>query len=841
MGETSLRAIIAPRPAVEAYRAASSAAPAPAENPNQGELPFNEPAPVSPEPAPVAQTPGEPAPAVPEAPVAPAPNENPEGSRDGSPAGSTAAPVWDEARSILVKFTPGTPSETIEAQAKTWGLRLVDAQYRGGDGLALLEVPEGTDPDFIVRSLADEIVSGGAYFAVTHLKERAVPVPAAPALAAEVMGDTAKAMSPPQARPERRDPQAAWMNFLNTRVLSDGKSTLTPDQVKGLARYLRPVDAAGKNPTVARNLELKKIIPILASPRRMRNSAILVGEAGVGKTAVAEGLAELIEQAQHAEELAKAGLIDQDHYLQLQRLRGRWLVEFNIDALLSADEPVKEFNAFIALLPLLSPAQGDHGNDVIVFMDEIHKLFMDQAGKKIANALKNPLRDGKLSLLAATTEKEFKTYIASDDAFNRRMEMVTVSEPTVDTVIAMLRGAKSYLENLHGAEIPDDALVAAAKLYHQFDKKDHNPSKAFNGIHDSAELARPENIRGALALDIRETWRQLVLAVDEARRAMAEKALPSALALPATLYNKVAALAQQAVELYGKLSGVADGKGQVSVDLIKRTLAEKTGIASGQLSLGNEDSSRYVNMEAEIGKRVINQDRALTALANAVRRNKAGVSNPNRPMAKFLMVGPTGVGKTYVAKELARFLFDDPNAMVRFDMSEFMEEHTYMRLVGAPPSYVGYGEGGQLTEAVRKKPYSVILFDEIEKAHPKVWNIFLQILDDGRLTDSEGRTIDFKNTVILFSSNSGMEVVDGEKYAGLLAPNFDDRRRGPGTPRSPSREGNPRALSPSYQPSRRGPRLQGQVGDLQPAQGRAHGDDRQAPDSRVPGPAQGAL
>ncbi|TBR26485.1 AAA family ATPase, partial [bacterium] len=254
---------------------------------------------------------------------------------------------------------------------------------------------------------------------------------------------------------------------------------------------------------------------------------------------------------------------------------------------------------------------------------------------------------------------------------------------------------------------------------------------------------------------------------------MAKKGVASALTLPVEAYNRVAALVNDIVSAHAAQQKVADGKSVVDIDLIKRKLAAKTGISAGQLTLGEEDASRYVNMEAEVSKRVVNQDRAIRALANAIRRNKSGLSNPHRPMGKFLFVGPTGTGKTYLVKELARFLFKDPEAYVRFDMSEFMEEHTYMRLVGAPPSYVGFGSGGQLTEAVRKRPYTVILLDEVEKAHPKVWDIFLQILDDGRLTDSEGRTVDFKNTVIIMTSNTGMAAVDSQKYERMLTERWE--------------------------------------------------------------------
>ena len=264
---------------------------------------------------------------------------------------------------------------------------------------------------------------------------------------------------------------------------------------------------------------------------------------------------------------------------------------------------------------------------------------------------------------------------------------------------------KAWLQNLHDAVLPDQALVDAAKLTDQFDKTNFNPDKAIKAVQDAAELSRPDNLRAAITLDLRETWGELVVAVNEARQALVDKGIASTLALPVDLYNKVAGLVKKAESLYLERESVASGSGKVTTEVVKRVIAAKTGIASGQLNLGEDDAARYTKMEEEIGRRVVNQGPALTAIANAVRRNKAGLSNPNRPMGKFLLTGPTGVGKTYLAKELARFLFNDPDAMIRMDMSEYMEEHTAQRLTGSPPGYVGYGEGGQLTEAVRKKPF----------------------------------------------------------------------------------------------------------------------------------------
>ncbi len=708
--------------------------------------------------------------------ASPAPNPEPDSEPAAEAPPAPEKPVLAEGRGLLVRFAGGTPLDAIKAYGDRWGLRLIEAEYRGGQDLALFEVTEGITPAWVAGILRDHPADRGLIQDVTPLKEAAVAPEPAPSGEGERppsgdIGPMPNAPAPAPA-PPRRDPLAAFLQFLKNQTLTDGKSKLNDEQVQLLFTYLKPVADrrdAPRPPTVGRIPEIKRSIPILSSPRGMRNSVIYVGEAGVGKTAGIEGIGDLIEDAQHAETLKAAGMVDSEAYLQLKRLSGRWLVYLDIDGLLGSQDPVATFRGIMTLVPLLNDGSPQSGNRVMLVLDEIHKLFMDPAGVKIANLLKGPLRNGTLSLLAGTTEKEYKKYVEPDDAFRRRLELVRFAEPTVEQTIDILRGTKKYLEGLHEASIPDESLVLAAKLSHQFDKSNFNPDKSVKAVDDAGELARPDNLRAALALDIRENWRSLLVAFNAARQLLIDKAIPSALALPVEAYNGIAALAKRAADLYQDIAAVKDGKGTVTPELIRRVIAEKTGIAAGQLTLGEEDANRYVEMEAEIGRRVINQGGILKAIANAIRRNKAGISNPNQPIAKFLMVGPTGVGKTYVAKELARFLFKDPNAFTRIDMSEYQQEHEVARMIGSPPGYIGHGAGGQLTEAIRKRPYSVILFDEIEKAHPKVWDILLQILDDGRLTDGEGRTIDFKNTVILISSNAGMSAVDGEKFANMLA------------------------------------------------------------------------
>ncbi|MBI3289105.1 MAG: ATP-dependent Clp protease ATP-binding subunit, partial [Elusimicrobia bacterium] len=666
---------------------------------------------------------------------------------------------YDPGRGLLVQFKEDVSPEQIREYAETRRLKLINPEFRGAARLVLLETLNAEDFNDTARLLAAE--RSGIVASIEPLLARpdlVLAAPAAPAAAEPV----AEAVAAP-----RRDPAAAWIDWLQNVTLSDGKSKLTDDQIHMLSALLRPVAKSSdeaRAPIVSRNEEVKRMLPIVTAPRGMRNSVILIGEAGVGKTAVAEGLAEMIEDSEHA----VAG--DKEAFLRFQRLQGRWLVELDINAVLNQKDPVGVMTELLNMLPRLNSGTASRGNDVIVLMDEIQKLLLDKSlGPKMGNALKGPLRDGKISVIATTTGREYKEYIESDDALRRRFEKIDIAEPTVEQTISILRAMKGWLQRLHDAVFPDEALVAAAKLADQFDKTNFNPDKAIKAVQDAGELSRPENLRAAITLDLRDTWGQLFVAVNEARQALVDKGIASTLALPVDLYNKIAGLVQKAESLYVERESVADGQGQVSVEVVKRVIAAKTGIGSGQLSLGEDDASRYVQMEAEVGKRVVNQDGALTAIANAVRRNKSGLSNPNRPMGKFLLTGPTGVGKTYLAKELARFLFNDPNAMIRLDMSEYMEEHTAQRMTGSPPGYVGHEAGGQLTEAVRKKPYSVILFDEIEKAHPKVFDVLLQILDDGRLTDGQGRTVDFKNTVIILTSNAGMSEVGGEKYAELLA------------------------------------------------------------------------
>jgi len=675
---------------------------------------------------------------------------------------------YDPAQAVLLAFKAGTTEQAMKEYAEARHLRVVYPRFRGSETLTLVEALRGADAASVRQILIDETLEEDALVTeVRSFREQPGEAPLAPSAAAVAKAEARKAaaaaIEEAKRHTPRRDVQAEWIKYVQTAKMQDG-TPIPPKMAALLLTFLKPVakgPGESRAPVVARTEEVKRILPIVTSPRGMRNSVILVGGAGTGKTAVAEGLAEMIEDADHA------SANDGDQFLQFQRLKGRWLVELDINALLSIADPAEmlgALNAILTLLPRFNDPNAGRGNEIIVLMDEIQKFFLDNNGQKIANVLKGPLRDGKISVIATTTDAEYKKFIENDDAFRRRLEKINIEEPTVPQTIRILRAMKGWLQKIHDAVIPDDALVSAAKLADQFDKTNYNPDKAIKAVQDAAELSRPDNLRAAITLDIRETWNDLQVLVNESRQTLIDKGIASTLALPVETYNKIIELIKRAETLYAEREAVADGQGRVTSDMVKRVLALKTGIGSGQLNLAEEDAARYVKMEEEIGGRVVNQERTIRAIADAIRRNKAGLSNPDRPMGKFLLVGPTGVGKTYLAKELARFLFNDPEAMIRLDMSEYMEEHTAQRLTGSPPGYVGHEDGGQLTEAVRKKPYSVILFDEVEKAAPKVFDVLLQILDDGRLTDGQGRTVDFKNTVILMTSNSGMAAVDGPEF-----------------------------------------------------------------------------
>ncbi len=566
---------------------------------------------------------------------------------------------------------------------------------------------------------------------------------------------------------------------------------------QALSKYARDLTEQARkgklDPVIGRDDEIRRTIQVLS--RRTKNNPVLIGEPGVGKTAIVEGLAQRIISGDVPE-----------------TLRNKRLVGLDLGAMLAGAKYRGEFEDRLkAVLKEIENAQGQ----IILFIDELHTLVGAGAAEgaiDASNMLKPALARGELRCVGATTLNEYKKHIEKDAALERRFQQVYVGEPTVEDTIAILRGLKERYEVHHGVRIKDSAIVAAATLSNRYITDRFLPDKAIDLIDEAASRLRieidslPQEIdqleREIIQLEIerqalqreedekskarlkeidqrianlKETsggkkakWQSEKEAIDHIRTSKAELEqlrfqLDQArnageLARASEIqYGKIPDLEQKLKVEQDKLSNFQqDGvmlKEEVDEEDVATIVAKWTGIPVSRMLEG--EMQKLVTMENRLGNRVIGQEEALAAVANAVRRARAGLQDPNRPIGSFIFLGPTGVGKTETARALAEFLFDDERAMIRLDMSEYMEKHAVARMIGAPPGYIGYEEGGQLTEAVRRRPYSVVLFDEIEKAHTDVFNVLLQILDDGRLTDSKGRTVDFKNTVLIMTSNLG--------------------------------------------------------------------------------------
>jgi len=484
------------------------------------------------------------------------------------------------------------------------------------------------------------------------------------------------------------------------------------------------------DPVIGREQEVKRVIQILS--RRTKNNPVLIGEAGVGKTAIAEGLAQKIA----AEDAPDS-------------LKNKRVVALDMGALVAGSKFRGEFEERLkAVLEEIRHSSGE----IILFIDELHTVVGAGAAEgavDASNMLKPALARGELQCIGATTLDEYRKRIEKDVALARRFQPVFIGEPSIETTVEMLRGLRPRYESHHKVKIDDSALVAAAKLSQRYISDRFLPDKAIDLIDEAASKLRiemesaPEEVK-KLDLEMKRLHDEEEAA---SQRQDYQKAaeLKTENAQKEQAYNKAKLQWQQEKKIDGK----------VDEEEVAQLISEWTGIPSSQILEAETD--KLVHMEENLHQRMVDQDEAVISVSNAIRRGRAGLKDPKRPIGSFIFLGPTGVGKTELARALALFLFNDEKAMVRLDMSEYMEKHTVSRLIGAPPGYVGYEEGGQLTEAVRRRPYRVILLDEIEKAHPDVFNILLQLLEDGRLTDGHGRTVDFKNTVVIMTSNLGTE------------------------------------------------------------------------------------
>jgi ATP-dependent Clp protease ATP-binding subunit ClpC len=503
-----------------------------------------------------------------------------------------------------------------------------------------------------------------------------------------------------------------------------------------LDRYGRDLTALARaekiDPVVGREQELEQMIEILA--RRTKNNPVLIGEAGVGKTAVVEGLAQRIIDGEVPRTLADKRLIQLDLTSLVAGTRYRGDFE---ERLKNVIDEIRQ-----------------HSDQLIVFIDEVHTVVGAGGGEgstDASNILKPPLARGELHVIGATTINEYRKHIEKDAALERRFQPILVPEPSVDDTIEILRGLRDRYEAHHGVRYTDEALVAAAELSDRYVADRYLPDKAIDLIDQAG--ARVQLRAHVPTVDVREAEHELEQLTRDKDQAVADEQ-----------YERASALRDEMRQLRQRVDNAKEGGTDVpyvTPEEIAEVVSRATGIPARQLT--EEERQRLMELEQRLHRRIIGQDEAVRVVAQALRRARAGLGDPNRPIGSFLFLGPTGVGKTELARALAEALFGDETRMVRLDMSEYQERHTVSRLVGAPPGYVGYEEAGQLTEIVRRRPYSVLLLDEIEKAHPDVYNLLLQILDDGRLTDAQGRVVSFKNTVIIMTSNLGSDLITAQR------------------------------------------------------------------------------
>ncbi len=512
-------------------------------------------------------------------------------------------------------------------------------------------------------------------------------------------------------------------------------------------RDLTQMAREGKlDPVIGREREISRVVQVLC--RRTKNNPVLIGEAGVGKTAIVEGLAQRIVAGKVPDLLA-----------------GKRLVALDLTSLIAGARFRGDFEERLkAVMEEIRDAQGE----IILFIDELHTVVgagAAQGALDAANILKPALARGELQCIGATTPEEYHRFIEKDAALERRFAPIYVDEPSVEETLEMLKGLKERYEQHHHVRFTDEALVAAARLAHRYIPDRHLPDKAIDLLDEAAAKLRvqlhtlPEKLR-----ELKTRIEHLKSAEEEASNRHDYERMAQYRIQRMHLEKEF----QRRFDAWKAEQGLAD---VVDANAVAQVVSEWTGIPVTQLLA--EERERLLHLEDLLRRRVVGQEEAIRALADAIRRARSGLKNPRKPIGSFIFIGPSGVGKTLLAKALAQVLFDDEEALVRIDMSEYREEHSIARLFGAPPGYVGYEEGGQLTEAVRRRPYRVILFDEIEKAHPRVWNVLLQVLDEGRLTDSQGRTVDFRNTVVIMTSNLGTEFVRKGGRLGFVSADGD--------------------------------------------------------------------
>ncbi len=547
--------------------------------------------------------------------------------------------------------------------------------------------------------------------------------------------------------------EGGYQSNLKSADQKKGNAQSSLKDTPTLKQYGRDLTAMAKegklDPIIGRDTETQRVIQILS--RRTKNNPCLIGEPGVGKTAVAEGLAQKIVEGNVPETLS-----------------GKTLVTLDISGMIAGakyrgefEERLKNVMAEVAKNP-----------NIILFVDEIHTIIGAGAAEgavDAANILKPALARGEMQVIGATTIEEYRKHIEKDSALERRFQSVMVGEPTKEEAVLILKGLRDKYESHHKVKITDEAIEEAVKLSTRYINDRYLPDKAIDLIDEAASKLRINNF--TMPSEVKEIE-------EEIKKASSEKEE----AVKAQDFEKAAQIRDKEKELKEKFEKAKqewkDRSGGETLSVTKEEIADIVTLWTGipVKKLAEEESEKLLNLDSILKDRIIGQDDAVIAVSRAIRRGRMGLKDPKRPMGSFLFLGPTGVGKTELTKALADILFGDPNAMIRIDMSEYMEKHSVSKLIGSPPGYVGYDEGGQLTEKIRRKPYSVVLFDEIEKAHPDVFNMLLQVLEDGILTDSQGRRVDFKNTVIIMTSNVGASALETKRSLGFASENSEKEK-----------------------------------------------------------------